>query len=105
AQGNVLLEANSFFGPRGIDTTRMNEVDTSGGSPFRTLTVFEPELNSALGACAEGWVDPNTAPNFCASIGFEPQSTPETSPLMAILLLSGYLWVSQLLNRKVASQK
>ncbi|MCH2246571.1 MAG: hypothetical protein MK111_18395 [Crocosphaera sp.] len=90
-QGNVFLSANSFFGPRGIDRTRMEEVDVSGGSPFRTLTVFDSTLNTAQSACAEGWIDPNTNPNFCAEQGFGVASVHESSPVMGLIILGSLI--------------
>ncbi|NJL01890.1 MAG: hypothetical protein HC838_10660 [Spirulinaceae cyanobacterium RM2_2_10] len=112
--GNVVLNADSFFAPLGIDKTNMTEVDISGGSPFDYWIAFDPTLETALGACAEGWDDPNTSDEFCDTVGSGGSgggsggsgggsggsgggstSIPEPASTVAVLLLGAAAWLKQ----------
>ncbi|NEQ99402.1 MAG: hypothetical protein F6K30_22305, partial [Cyanothece sp. SIO2G6] len=52
ASGDVILNANSWFAPRGINRQAMAEVDSSSGSPFEYSIVFDADLGAAQGAAA-----------------------------------------------------
>ncbi|MEO1005943.1 MAG: hypothetical protein AAFW67_08860 [Cyanobacteria bacterium J06638_38] len=51
---NIVLQADSYFSPRRVDTTRMNQT-TSGSSPFDYSITFDPSLQVAQSAIAIGW--------------------------------------------------
>lgn len=52
--GNLVLTADSYFNPRRVDTTRMEQT-TSGDSPFDYTITFDPSLQIAQSAFSPGW--------------------------------------------------
>ncbi|MEM7760297.1 MAG: hypothetical protein AAF298_19535 [Cyanobacteria bacterium P01_A01_bin.40] len=52
--GNLVLTADSYFNPRRVDTTRMNQT-TPGSSPFNYTITFDPSLQVAQSAVSPGW--------------------------------------------------
>ncbi len=53
--GNLVVSAQSFFGPRNPDGSRMTQVDTSLSSPFDYTVEITPDLNTVISTSAVGW--------------------------------------------------
>lgn len=54
SQGNVILQADSYFAPRRTNTERMEQTFASG-SPFDYRIELTPDLSTALSAISPGW--------------------------------------------------
>ena len=54
SDSNIVLEAESYFSPRRIDSTRMIQT-TPGSSPFDYTITFDSSLQNAQSASAIGW--------------------------------------------------
>lgn len=54
ADNNIVLSAESYFSPRGTDTTSLNQT-TPGSSPFDYTITFAPSLEIARSVAAPGW--------------------------------------------------
>ncbi|MDJ0713797.1 MAG: hypothetical protein QNJ54_06215, partial [Prochloraceae cyanobacterium] len=55
SNNNLVLETRSAFGPRGIDTNRMQQTTPGISSPFNYTIAFIPNLSRAVSAVAPGW--------------------------------------------------
>ncbi|MDB9528762.1 DUF4114 domain-containing protein [Oscillatoria sp. CS-180] len=53
--GNLVIEAQSFFSPRRPDGRAMTQT-TSGGSPFAYTVEITPDLKRVINTSAEGWI-------------------------------------------------
>lgn len=71
--GNLIVNANSWFSPRNIDKSPMQ---CSGSSPFSYTIEFNPGLSQAIGAEAQGCTDNSPTPG---GGGETPTPTPEPS--------------------------
>ncbi|NEQ51935.1 MAG: DUF4114 domain-containing protein [Leptolyngbya sp. SIO3F4] len=54
--GNLVVQAESFFSPRRPDGTAMTQVDTQVSSPFAYTVELTPDLQRVLSTRAVGWV-------------------------------------------------
>ncbi|NER32609.1 MAG: hypothetical protein F6J93_00765 [Oscillatoria sp. SIO1A7] len=54
ANGNLVVQAQSFFSPRNPDGTRMTQVG-SGSSPFDYTVEITPDLKTVVSTSAVGW--------------------------------------------------
>ena len=56
AGDNIVLEADSYFSPRRVDTTSMDRT-IAASSPFNYTITFDRDLKTAKSAIAPGWDD------------------------------------------------
>ena len=54
---NIVLEADSFFGPRDINRNRQTQTTMGISSPFDYTITFTSDLSTAISAIAPGWND------------------------------------------------
>jgi Calx-beta domain/RTX calcium-binding nonapeptide repeat (4 copies) len=59
SNGNLQVTANSWWAPRNTDGSSMAQVGTAG-SPHAYTLLLSPDLKTAIGAKATGWVSNNT---------------------------------------------
>ncbi len=55
--GNLVVEAESFFSPRNPNGSRMTRVDETVTPPFDYTAVINPDLTEVLSTAAVGWVN------------------------------------------------
>ena len=56
SDGNLVVQAESFFSPRRPDGTAMTQVDTQLNSPFAYTVELTPDLKRVVNTFAVGWV-------------------------------------------------
>lgn len=59
SNGNLQVTANSWWAPRNTDGSSMTEQGTAG-SPHAYTLLLSPDLKTAIGAKATGWISSNT---------------------------------------------